>query len=66
MARGDGEPPKDARATVQMILQLASVVTAVAALWVAIAARNDDAAARTAERLTIIECRLRIAEGCRP
>lgn len=66
MARGDGDPPKDARATIQMILQVAAVLVSVAALWMATAAKNDEASARTAERLTIIECRLQIAEGCRP
>lgn len=61
---GETPPPKDAKGAVALIAQIASVIIAATALTVTL--MKDDRAEREkmVERMTIIECRLKIANGC--
>lgn len=65
MARGGGAPPKNGWAVVGLIASIAGPIIAMAAL--AVTLMKDDRSERDSllQRLTVIECRLKITEACR-
>ncbi len=61
MTRGDSEPPKDGKGVLGLMMQAVTMVTAIAAILLTL--MKDDR--QLAERLAIIECRLKINASCR-
>lgn len=57
-------PPKDAKGTAALIAQIVSVIVAVTALVLTLMKDDRLERERMVERMTIIECRLKIANGC--
>lgn len=58
-------PPKDAKGTVALIAQIASVIIAGTALTVSLMKDDRTEREKMVERMTVIECRLKIADGCK-
>lgn len=57
-------PPKDAKGTAALIAQIVSVIVAATALVLTLMKDDRLERERMVERMTIIECRLKIANGC--
>ncbi len=63
--REGAAPPKDAKGVIALIAQIASIIIAGTALIVTLMKDDRTEREKMVERMTVIECRLKIADGCK-
>lgn len=58
-------PPRDTKGVISLIAQIASIIIAGTALIVTLMKDDRTEREKMVERMTVIECRLKIADGCK-